>query len=257
LLRADLELTGVRRKIVSFLKEKVEQFQADGVIFELRGDVSSAVTAHLCVEALSTRRVAGFIMPDLRVISAEDLSDARKVAGELCLATREIDIAPIHKTLMKSLEGNLTAEDDLRARIRMALLYYQADTQNRLVVGSADRSEFLLGGFADCRDCSADLLPLAELYRSEIRRLGEVLGINRKVVVKKGERSRAWHHSETAIYLERDAVDQILRFWLDLGLDVEMIAAKTGTSPAEVEAIISRYKSSLHNREGPDVCSLH
>jgi NAD+ synthase len=256
LLRADLDLTSVRGKIVSFLKEKVEQSQADGVIFELKGDISSAVTAHLCVDALGTRRVVGILMPDLRITATEDLVDARKVAEELCLETREVDIAPVHKAFMKNLEANRLAEDDLRVRIRLSLLHYQANLQNRLVVGSIDRSEFLLDNFSR-HGIAVDILPIADLYRSDIRRLGEVLGINRRVVVKKDERSRSWHGAEPNRYLEWSTVDQILRLWLDLSLDVETIAAKTGTTHAEVGTIISQYKSSLDEREGPDVCSLH
>lgn len=253
---AELDLSGAKRKIISFLKEKVEQSQADGVIFELGGDVNSAVTAYLCIEALGTRRAVGMLMPDLRVTRAEDLEDARKVAAELCLETREIDIAPIHKTFMKNLEGSRLAEEDLRARIRMSLLYHQADLQNRLVVGTVDRSEFLLGGFAKQGDGAVDILPIADLYRSDVRKLGEILGINRKVVVKRDQRTREGQTVESPFYLEWDKADQILRLWLDAGLEVEKIANRTRVSRADVETIISRYKSSLRKIEGPDVCSL-
>src|SRR5208282_2297545 len=54
LLRVDSDLSGVKKKITSFIKEKVEQSQTDGVVFELHGDVNSAVTAYLCIEALGT-----------------------------------------------------------------------------------------------------------------------------------------------------------------------------------------------------------
>lgn len=164
---ARLNISGVKSKITSFLKERVEQSQADGVVFELSGDINSAVTAHLCVEALGTRRVVGMLMPDLRVTNAEDIDDAKEVASELCLEVHEFDIAPVHKTFMKNLESNRTAEGELRARIRMSLLYYKAGLQNRLVVGTVDRTEFVLGSFPKHGDGAADVLPIADLYRSD------------------------------------------------------------------------------------------
>lgn len=252
---AELNISGVKNKITSFLKERVEQSQADGVIFELGGDINSAVTAHLCVEALGTRRVVGMLMPDLRVTNTEDIEDAKEIAAELCLEVREIDIAPIHKTFMKSLESNLIAEGDLRPRIRMSLLYYQAGLQNRLVVGTVDRSEFVLGSFANHGDGAADVLPIADLYRSDVRRLGEVLGINRKVVVKRDRRPES-ELAESEFFQDWEKVDQVLRLWLDEGVEVERIAECARASPGEVELVISRYKSSYRKIKGTDVCSL-
>lgn len=258
MLRADSDLSGVKKKITSFIQEKVEQSQTDGVVFELNGDVNSAVTAYLCIEALGTRRVTALMMPDLRISADRDIADAKTVADELCLETREFDIAPIHKAFMKNLEGNRLAEDNLRARIRMSLLYYHANLLDRLVAGTGDKSEFLLGYFTKHGTGGADILPIADLYRSEVRKLGEVLGINRRVVAKKGSRRpRAGQVAGAKFDLDFDTADQIFRLRLGDGLDVEAISSRTGTSRSKVEAVISRYESSSHKRQRPDVCLIH
>ncbi len=64
--RAELDLSDVKRKITHFIRSEVEESQTDGVLVALDGEVDSAVTAHLCVEALGSRRVMGLIMSDLR-----------------------------------------------------------------------------------------------------------------------------------------------------------------------------------------------
>ncbi len=175
MLAAEIELPSAKRTIVSFIKRQVEESQTDGAVLGLSGGIDSSVTAYLCVEALGSRRVMGLIMPDLRATPEEDVKDARLVASELCMETKEIDVAPIHKAYMKSLEPNRLAEGNLRARIRMSLLYYHANLLNRLAVGTGDRSEMLLGYFTKYGDGGVDVLPIADLYKTEVRRLGEVL----------------------------------------------------------------------------------
>ncbi|HXW36785.1 MAG TPA: NAD(+) synthase, partial [Nitrososphaerales archaeon] len=189
--KGELEIRKARRKITSFIKREVESAHADGVVVGLSGGIDSTVAAYLAVEALGNRRTLGLLMPDLRVTPEEDVSDARDVAEELCLETRHIDIAPIHRAFMKNLQSNKVAEGNLRARIRMALLYYHANATNGLVVGTGDKSESLVGYFTKWGDGGADIFPLGDLSKSEVRMMGEVLGVSRRIITKKSS-PRLW-----------------------------------------------------------------
>ena len=62
---------------------------------------------------------------------------------------------------MKALEGNRVAEGNLGARIRMSILYYHANLLNRLVAGSLDKSEILLGLFTKYGDGARTYSPSA------------------------------------------------------------------------------------------------
>jgi NAD+ synthase len=256
LQRAELNLSEVKRKITSFIKKKVEESQTDGVLVALDGEINSAVTAYLCVEALGSRRVTGLMISDLRMATDEDVSDAKIVANELCLETRQFDIAPIQKSFVKALESNKTAEGNLGARIRMSLLYYHANLLNRLVVGTVDKSGFLLGHFTKYGDGGVDILPIGDLYNTEVRKLGEVLGINRRIVAKRRS-GKVWiSHRRVDVGMDYDTADQILKLRFDGGLDAATISTIIKTSQAKVESVIARHDSSAHKRLTPEVCRM-
>ena len=253
----ELDLAGARRKIVAFIKEKGEQARADGAVLGLSGGIDSAVTAYLTVEALGHRRVACLVMPDMRVTPESDVSDARLVAEELRVETKTIDVGPIHRAFMGGLEQDRLAEGNLRARIRMSLLYYHANLSNRLVVGTGDRSEALVGYFTKYGDGGVDILPIGDLYKTEVRKMGEMLGVSRRIIEKPSSPGLwAGQTAEGELGMSYEDIDGVLRTLLDQKRGTRETAAKLGMKLEDVRAIASRYEGSAHKRQAPEVCRL-
>jgi len=256
MLETEPDVSQARRKIVSFIKEKVELSQTDGVVFELEGSINSAVTAYLSVEALGTRRVTGLLMPDLRVADERDIADAKAAGEELCLDVKQFDIAPIHRAFMKNLGENRSAEDNLRERIRMSLLYYHANTANRLVMGTVSRASLLLGNFTKYGDGGVDILPIADLREREVRKLGEVLGIRRRIIAKKEPRSiRGWT-SIIEAGVDSDTADRIFGAAGFGDSGISGLVTRSGVSTTKVAVVVSRYEATSHKRRASEICSV-
>ena len=70
-------------------------------------------------------------------------------------------------------------------RLRMLLLYLYSEMENRLVVGSANKSEYKIGFFVKhgCDDAT-DIMPLLNLYKTQVRELAQYLNIPARIIKK-------------------------------------------------------------------------
>jgi NAD+ synthase len=68
--------------------------------------------------------------------------------------------------------------------MRMVSLYYVANSLNYLVAGTGNRCELTIGYFTKYGDGGADVLPIGNLLKTEVRSLAHDLGIPDTVVDK-------------------------------------------------------------------------
>jgi NAD+ synthase len=73
----------------------------------------------------------------------------------------------------------------IKHRMRMILLYYYGELENRLIVGAANRSEYEIGYFVKhgCDDAT-DIMPLINLYKTQVRDLARYLNIPSRIIEK-------------------------------------------------------------------------
>jgi len=168
--------------ISKWIKEKVKEAGAEGVVFGLSGGVDSSLTAALAKKALGDK-VLGLLMPCHS--DPTDLEHARLLATKFDIETEYVDLGPVFDRLMASLpRGSDMAVANLKPRLRMATLYYFANTLNYLVAGTGNKSELTVGYFTKYGDGGADLLPLGDLLKYQVRELARELGVPEEIIAK-------------------------------------------------------------------------
>jgi NAD+ synthase len=188
------------QRIVEWLQQRATEAGARGFVVGLSGGVDSAVVARLC-QAAAPANVLGVILPCHG--DPDDDAHARLAADHFRIPAVRIDLAPVYDVFVEDLayaadhlpedQAAAPPADDLRARVpmanvkprlRMATLYFLANTMNYLVAGTGNRSELAIGYFTKYGDGGVDLLPIGQLLKSEVRETARELGVPDAIVDK-------------------------------------------------------------------------
>ena len=172
---------------VTFIKNILEDSGAKGLVYGNSGGKDSALVGILCKAACDN--TLGIIMPCGSKRNYDmDTVDAMTVAERFGIETRNVDLAPLMKAAVEQLEGitklNPPAMINLAPRLRMISLYAVAASEQRLVVGTGNRSEAYVGYFTKWGDGAYDLNPISDLTVTEIYEFLRYLGAPSCVIEK-------------------------------------------------------------------------
>lgn len=76
----------------------------------------------------------------------------------------------------------MVAATNIKQRVRMIMLYYQAEKYNYLVAGTTNMPETLQGFFVKYGDGGVDIEPIAHLYKTQVFQMGRYLGIPKEII---------------------------------------------------------------------------
>src|SRR5881628_2954987 len=180
--------------------------------------------------------------------------DSALFAKALGIDLRIIGIAPIVTSLEKRLLGfqaDQVARGNLRARARMIVLYFIANTEERVVMGTGNKSELLCGYFTKGGDGAADFLPIGDLYKTQVREMARYLALPPEIV-EKVPTAGLWpgQTDEGELGIAYDELDRIL-LGIELQLEPEAIAQKAGVPLDHVAYVQKLVTSSVHKRKMP------
>ncbi len=135
-------------------------------------------------------------------------------------------------------------------RMRMVALYLKAESTRAIVIGAANKTEWMTGTFTQfgCDHC-ADVMPLLHLYRSQLIQIAEYLNLPQEILSKKADPDVIPGLDDKGALLGSfEEADKIL-WGLEHGIPLEKIENEFGK--AQVEYIQTLVTNSAYYRETP------
>jgi NAD+ synthase len=239
--------------IKDFIRQKMEESGAAGVVIGLSGGIDSAVVSVLCASAIGPEKVLTVYMPSAKS-PIEDAKDAEELSLKFGMKFKVIDIEPAidgFRSMLPELKDDKRLLGNCMARCRMIILYDLAKLTNRLVMGTSNKSELLVGYFTKFGDGGADFCPIGDLYKTEVRQLARKIGVPEKFA-QKVPSACLWEGQtdEGELGISYDELDNVL-FGIENGMDLEDIARRNMIPQDKVERVWKLYSISVHKRKTP------
>lgn len=218
-----LDVASVCNGIVHFLADTTVALRRQGILVPISGGLDSSTIAALAVKAVGSANVIGLMLPE-RQGNPDAERFAGQIARKLGIRVKKIDISSIlartgtYDFLLSRIPTKALRDKVVKAywraagsnpfldavrgsrngmhrrgysvmnsknRVRLVVTYRVAEEINYLVAGAAHKSEDLLGLFVKFGiDDAADIMPLKNLYRSQILQLAKYLGVPDEIICR-------------------------------------------------------------------------
>jgi NAD+ synthase len=252
------------KMIRQFISSRFEEAGTDVAVLGVSGGLDSSLILELLKRELGGLKIKAFFLP-CGQISGPDRKFARLIAGSCGIELNEVDISPIVDSV--PLKPENMPKGNLMARSRMLYLYTYANMNNGLVIGTSNKSEILMGYYTKFGDGAADIYPIGDLFKTQVRELSRDMGIPREIIERPpsaGLVPEQTDEGEMGIpYILLDQIlngilmglsDEVILRNLDTSVAGEIDLRRSGTTlPLRVETIADirkAYRGTRHKRTG-------
>ncbi len=233
----------------------MDKTKTKGIVLGVSGGVDSATTVALCTIALGGNKVLGLYMPEEETYSQIDHKHITLLATKFQFQLKTIDLTKplnaLYEIILDYAPKDKLSRGNLKARTRMLTLYYYANRQKLIVATSSDKSETMIGYYTKWGDAAADIAPIMDLYKSQVRQLAHHLGIP-SAIADKPSTPALWPNqiAEKEIGLKYETLDLIL-YGLEHFIPVQTIAQQLRLPTKAVATIKKRLLQTEHKRKMP------
>ncbi len=254
--RLEINTQLTRRILTGFIQDQIEKVGMKRAVIGLSGGIDSALSAYLSAEALGAENVLVVRMP-YRTSSEASLTDAEAVIEDLHLPSLTVPVTDMVEPLFAQFPDmtNLR-KGNIMARQRMIVLYDQSVAWGGLVMGTSNKTEFLLGYSTIYGDSGVALQPIADLYKAQVRQMAEEMGVPR-AIIDKPPSADLWEGQtdEGELGFTYNDVDQLLFLLVDERYTVDEVVEE-GFDRSFVENVWRRVKSNHYKRTMPNIAKI-
>lgn len=254
--RLNINTDIARKMLTGFIKDQIAKAGMKRAVLGLSGGIDSALSAYLSVEALGAENVLAVRMP-YKTSNPASLNDAGLVIEALEIPHLDLPITEMADPLINRFpDMSNVRKGNIMARLRMVTLYDQSVAFGGLVMGTSNKTEFLLGYSTIYGDSGVALHPLADLYKAQVRQLSRAMGVPQPIL-DKAPSADLWEGQtdEGELGYTYNDVDQVLFLLVDERYTVDEVVEE-GFERTFVEKVWSRVKINHYKRTMPNIAKL-
>ncbi len=226
--------------ITGFLRDQLSGHKA---VIGVSGGVDSALVLALLSRSMPAERIVAVHLPETGK-EGTDYKDVMEISKTTGVHVEVIPMGGIADSFYRTLGvSDSRAAGNIKSRIRMTILYYLANINDGLVVGTTNRTEYITGYYTKYGDGACDLEPIMHLLKFQVRELAKFLGVPESIIIKKPS-AGLWENQtdEAEIGMSyREMDDSITRIF----------DRKEPVSGENDRRIMEMYDRSAHKRRMP------
>jgi len=250
-----LNLEFAKNLITSFIKEEKEKIGLKKGVVALSGGVDSVLVSYLSTLALGKEDVVAINMP-YGELGKKGSEDSIKICEILNIRYEIIDIKPLIDSYFDLEEMDNLRKGNFMARMRMNIVFDKAKKFDGFVIGCSNKSELLIGYSTWYGDMAASILPLGDLYKTQVYLLSKYLGIP-DYIINKVPSAELWtdQTDEGEIGITYEELDKILYLLVDKRMNVSEVI-KEGFDEEKVKKVKRMLVNSQFKRRFPPIPKL-
>lgn len=246
----------LRRLLVNFVRDEVQKVGLKKIVLGLSGGIDSALVAFIAAEALGPENVHAICMP-YKLSNPESELHASLVASACGINFSVIPITPMVDAYFDMFpDADNMRRGNKMARERMTILFDFSALLKALVLGTSNKTELLLGYGTLYGDMASALNPIGDLYKTQVWKLSETMGVPR-VVIEKQPSADLWagQTDEEELGFSYRQVDELLFRMVDQRLNrAELI--ESGLAGDFIDKIYSKIQNSHFKRRLPIIAKV-
>lgn len=241
----------VEKKVVR-IRNYFKKFSFKKGILGISGGLDSALVAVLAKRALGSENLYLVFLPFFQENRNGALKKVRKLAENLKLKNKNLLVLSIKKAVNTSWQivkrftgGNAKIrKGNIIARERMKILFDLSQAFSALVLGTENKTEYLLGYYTLWGDSASGIEPIKDLWKTEVFQIASRLKEIPKEILCSPPSPQLWKGQtlENELGFSFLEADIVLSAILDLKMKPKEIQKKFKIKKEKIEKILKRFE---------------